>query len=137
MLRAYADVTGHAPLLPGWAAGFWQCKLRYRTQDELLDVAREYHRRGLPLAVIVADFFHWTRLGDWRFDPAEWPDPAAMVAELDAARHEADGLDLALGQPGQRELRRDGRAAACSSAPSTGLAPSWRSGTAARPARVR
>lgn len=32
--------------------------------------------------MIVADFFHWTHLGDWRFDPAEWPDPEAMTAEL-------------------------------------------------------
>jgi alpha-D-xyloside xylohydrolase len=83
ILRRYADVTGRAPMLPEWASGFWQCKLRYRTQDELLDVAREYRRRGLPLSVIVVDYFHWTRQGEWRFDPAEWPDPAGMVAELD------------------------------------------------------
>ncbi|MEV6607050.1 glycoside hydrolase family 31 protein [Kutzneria sp. NPDC051319] len=83
VLRRYADATGHAPELPEWAAGFWQCKLRYRTQEELLEVAREYKRRGLPLSVIVSDFFHWTHLGEWRFDPAEWPDPAAMVRELD------------------------------------------------------
>jgi alpha-D-xyloside xylohydrolase len=82
VLERYADATGHAPELPAWATGFWQSKLRYRTQEELLDVAREYHRRGLPLSVIVADFFHWTAMGDWRFDPAEWPDPAAMVEEL-------------------------------------------------------
>ncbi|HWG26847.1 glycoside hydrolase family 31 protein [Actinospica sp.] len=80
--RTYADVTGHVPMLPEWAAGFWQCKLRYRSQEELLEVAREYHRRGIPLDVIVADFFHWTHLGEWRFDPAEWPDPDAAVAEL-------------------------------------------------------
>jgi alpha-D-xyloside xylohydrolase len=80
---AYAGATGHAPLLPEWASGFWQCKLRYRTQEELLAVAREYHRRGLPLAVIVADYFHWTLQGDWRFDPECWPDPAGMVRELD------------------------------------------------------
>jgi alpha-D-xyloside xylohydrolase len=80
----YADVTGHAPVLPEWAAGFWQSKLRYRTQDELLGVAREYRRRNLPLSVIVADFFHWTQLGDWRFEPSEWPDPQAMVDELEA-----------------------------------------------------
>jgi alpha-D-xyloside xylohydrolase len=82
MLARYADATGHAPMLPDWASGFWQCKLRYRTQDELLAVAREYRDRGLPLSVIVCDYFHWTHLGDWKFDPAEWPDPAAMVAEL-------------------------------------------------------
>ncbi|GAB2907365.1 glycoside hydrolase family 31 protein [Streptomyces mayteni] len=83
ILRSYADATGHAPEMPAWGTGFWQCKLRYRSQDELLAVVREHKRRGLPMSVIVADFFHWTRLGDWRFDPAEWPDPAAMVRELD------------------------------------------------------
>jgi alpha-D-xyloside xylohydrolase len=82
ILGRYADATGHAPELPAWASGFWQSKLRYRTQDELLSVAREYKRRGLPLSVIVADFFHWSAMGDYRFDPGEWPDPDAMVAEL-------------------------------------------------------
>ena len=46
--------------------------------------AREYKRRGLPLACIVIDFFHWTRHGEWRFDPKEWPDPKAMLRKLDA-----------------------------------------------------
>ena len=82
ILARYADATGHAPELPGWASGFWQSKLRYQTQDELLDVAREYRRRGLPLSVIVADFFHWSAMGDYRFDERDWPDPDAMVTEL-------------------------------------------------------
>jgi alpha-D-xyloside xylohydrolase len=82
ILARYADATGHAPELPAWASGFWQSKLRYRTQDELLGVAREYNRRGLPLSVIVADFFHWSAMGDYRFDATEWPDPDGMVAEL-------------------------------------------------------
>jgi alpha-D-xyloside xylohydrolase len=84
VMEAYADATGHPPLLPEWAAGFWQSKLRYRTQDELMAVAREYKERGLPLSVIVCDFFHWTRMGDWDFDETDWPDPDAMVKELDS-----------------------------------------------------
>ena len=83
ILTRYADATGHAPKLPSWASGFWQSKLRYRTQEELLGVAREYHRRGVPLAVIVSDFLHWEHMGDWNFDAGEWPDPAAMVSELE------------------------------------------------------
>lgn len=83
ILESYADVTGRTPPLPDWASGFWQCRLRYETQDELLQVAREYKARGLPLSVIVADFFNWSRMGDWRFDPACWPDPAGMVRELE------------------------------------------------------
>ena len=84
ILSHYADATGHAPGLPSWASGFWQSKLRYRTQEELLAVAREYHRRGVPLAVIVSDFFHWKYLGDWSFHSVDWPDPAAMVNELES-----------------------------------------------------
>lgn len=84
IVRNYASVTGTAPMMPDFALGLWQSKLRYRTQEELLSVARDYHRRGIPLAVIVADFFHWPVQGDWRFDEREWPDPAAMTAELKA-----------------------------------------------------
>ena len=32
MYKQYADAVGHAPPLPGYAALFWQCRLRYRTQ---------------------------------------------------------------------------------------------------------
>jgi alpha-D-xyloside xylohydrolase len=80
--EAYATATGKTPMMPDWATGFWQCKLRYKTQDELLAVAREYKRRDLPISVIVADFFHWPQQGEWKFDPQYWPDPEAMIAEL-------------------------------------------------------
>ena len=82
--EAYARATGTVPMMPDFAMGFWQCKLRYQTQEELLDVAREYKRRGLPISVIVADFFHWPNQGDWKFDLEYWPDPKAMVDELKA-----------------------------------------------------
>jgi len=84
ILSNYADVTGHAPMLPDWASGFWQSKLRYASQEELLSVAEEYHRRKLPLSVIVIDFFHWTRQGDWQFNPKYWPDPKGMVKKLES-----------------------------------------------------
>jgi len=80
--EAYADVTGKVPMMPDYAMGFWQCKLRYQTQEELLDVAREYKKRGLPISVIVIDFFHWPLQGEWKFDPVYWPDPDAMIREL-------------------------------------------------------
>ena len=80
--EAYANATGKVPMMPDYAMGFWQCKLRYQTQEELLEVAREYKRRGLPISVIVVDYFHWPCQGEWKFDPVYWPDPDAMIAEL-------------------------------------------------------
>ena len=82
--RNYADATGHAPRIPDYALGYWQCKLRYRNQDEILSVAREHIRRGMKMDAIVIDFFHWTRQGDFKFEPRDWPDPKAMVDELKA-----------------------------------------------------
>lgn len=78
----YAKATGTVPMMPEYGMGFWQCKLRYRNQEELLNVVREHKRRGLPMDVVVIDFFHWTKQGDFKFDPVDWPDPEAMIKEL-------------------------------------------------------
>ena len=80
--RNYSLMTGRAPMMPEYGLGYWQCKLRYRNQQELLEVVREHKRRGLPMDVVVVDFFHWTMQGDFRFEPRDWPDPEGMVREL-------------------------------------------------------
>ncbi|WMJ86281.1 glycoside hydrolase family 31 protein [Anaerocolumna sp. MB42-C2] len=80
--RQYSQATGRSPMMPEYGLGYWQCKLRYRNQEEVLSVAREHKRRGLPMDAIVIDFFHWTRQGDFKFEPRDWPDPKNMVKEL-------------------------------------------------------
>ena len=82
ILETYTSVTGRAPEYPDNMLGLWQCKLRYRTQEEVLEVAHKYVKEGIPIDCIVIDFFHWTYQGDWKFDPKYWPDPKKMVDEL-------------------------------------------------------
>lgn len=82
IMEQYSAATGRTPMMPEYGMGYWQCKLRYRTQEELLEVAREHKRRGLPMDAIVVDFFHWTMQGEFKFEPRDWPDPDAMVKEL-------------------------------------------------------
>ena len=82
IMEHYADATGHAPEFPYWASGFWQCKNRYKTQEEFLSIARGFKQRGLPLSVLVIDFLHWDITGNWKLDPKFWPDPKAMVKEM-------------------------------------------------------
>ncbi|WP_461224644.1 glycoside hydrolase family 31 protein [Lacticaseibacillus suihuaensis] len=82
IVTQFTAVVGRAPEMPEYGLGFWQCKLRYATQAEVLAVAREYHRRRVPIDVLVIDYYHWPRCGDYRFDPDAFPDPAAMTAEL-------------------------------------------------------
>ncbi|HIX71010.1 TIM-barrel domain-containing protein [Enterococcus diestrammenae] len=77
----YSAVTGRVPMMPEYGLGFWQCKLRYVNQDEVLEVAREYHRRGVKVDVLVIDYYHWPRCGDYRFDEHFFPNVKEMVAE--------------------------------------------------------
>ncbi len=67
ILENYTEVTGRTPMINKELLGLWQCKLRYRTQDKVLGIARKYKELGILLDVIVIDFFHWTRqlLGLW------------------------------------------------------------------------
>lgn len=82
ILKNYTKATGHAGRFPEDMLGLWQCKLRYRTQDEVLEIAHKYEAEGIKLDAVVIDFFHWTLQGDWKFDPKYWPNPKAMTDEL-------------------------------------------------------
>lgn len=83
IMKNYTELTGRLPDVPEWIFGLWQSKLRYSSQEELLRIAREHVRRGIPVSVLVLDYFHWPYQGDWRFDEQYFPDPKVMVKELE------------------------------------------------------
>jgi alpha-D-xyloside xylohydrolase len=80
--NGYRQVTGVAHLLPKAAYGYIQSKAIYPTQEHLVDIAKGYRERKLPLDVLVVDFLNMTRQGELDLDPKRWPDPAAMNREL-------------------------------------------------------
>ncbi|MDD2647583.1 MAG: glycoside hydrolase family 31 protein [Eubacteriales bacterium] len=84
IMLSYLEATGFSPMMPDFAMGYWQCRLRYRTQEELLSVARRMKQENVPCSVIVADFFHWTIQGEFMFDENDWPDVPAMIDELNS-----------------------------------------------------
>ena len=81
VIAAYRELTGPAPLFGKWAYGFWQCKNRYKSQDEILGVARKYRELHIPADDIVQDWFWWNRKGEFVFNK-NYPDPKGMVDEL-------------------------------------------------------
>lgn len=84
VISGYRTVTGKAPMMPLWAMGFWQSRERYKTQEELLGVAREYRKREIPFDNIVLDWQYWPidKWGDHNFDPERFPDPDGMISAL-------------------------------------------------------
>ncbi len=84
VIGSYRQLTGPAPMMPLWSLGYIHCRERYNTQQELLDNAREFRQRQLPVDVIVQDWQYWGKYG-WnamQFDEERYPDPAAMVSQL-------------------------------------------------------
>ena len=70
IMEKYVDAVGHARKLP-WP-GYWHSKNRYASQEELLEAARGFHNRSVPVDVIVIDWFHWKIMGDWSFNAEAW-----------------------------------------------------------------
>ncbi len=85
----YRLLTGSTPMLPKSAYGFIQAKQRYASQAEVLAVAKGYRDRHLPLDMLVVDWFYYTKMGEYDFKPADWPDPAAMNRGLHAQNIES------------------------------------------------
>ena len=53
------SLTGQAPMFPLWTFGFWQSRERYKTQDELTDVVKNFRELGVPLDGIIQDWQYW------------------------------------------------------------------------------
>jgi alpha-D-xyloside xylohydrolase len=81
IVAGYRELTGAAPMFGKWAYGFWQCKNRYKTQEELLGIAHKYRELKIPVDNIVQDWFWWTNTGEFKFNQ-NYPDPKGMLDDL-------------------------------------------------------
>ncbi len=81
VVAGYRELSGQAPMFGKWAYGFWQCKNRYRSQEEILAVAQKYRDLHIPVDNIVQDWFWWNRKGEFVFNK-NYPDPKGMVDQL-------------------------------------------------------
>ena len=90
VVAGYRRLTGQAPMMPRWAFGLWQSREHYQSSQDITGVLQGYRSRGAPLDNIVQDWQYWLKpqWGSHQFDPARYPDPAAMVKAVhDAHAH--------------------------------------------------
>jgi alpha-D-xyloside xylohydrolase len=84
VIADYRQLTGEAPLFPKWAYGYWQCRERYHSQQEIIDTAAEFRRRKIPVDALVQDWQYWGKYG-WsamKFDEDHYPHPKQMLDQL-------------------------------------------------------
>ena len=85
VISGYRTLTGKAPLYGKWAYGYWQSKEHYRTQDELMSVAKKYRALNMPIDNIIQDWDYWNGAPNWSgmfFDKTLFPRPGKMCDEL-------------------------------------------------------
>jgi len=81
IIHEYRSLTGHTPMLPKWAYGFFQSKDRYISQEEILGIAHRYREEHIPLDAIVQDWFWWKIEGDPIFN-SNFPDVPGELKTL-------------------------------------------------------
>jgi alpha-D-xyloside xylohydrolase len=84
VIATYRNLSGHVPMLPRWAYGFWQCRERYTSGTHLVEAVEEFRKRNVPIDVIVQDWQYWGNNG-WgvpKFDEINYPNPASFIKEI-------------------------------------------------------
>lgn len=89
VIHGYRSLTGKAPIVPKWALGFWQSRERYKSQNEIIGIVKEYRKRKIPLDNIVLDWQYWEdpKWGSHEFDATRFPNPKGMIEQLHRELH--------------------------------------------------
>ena len=59
------NLSGDVPMFPLWTFGYWQCRERYKSVDELLEVVRWHRENNVPLDGIIQDWQYWGSNYTW------------------------------------------------------------------------
>ena len=84
VMKTYRELCGKTPMLPKYAFGYWHCRERFTSQNDLLANLREFRARKIPVDIIVQDW-QWWDSGKWNsmhFDPQRFADPKSMNDEV-------------------------------------------------------
>ncbi|WP_273365249.1 TIM-barrel domain-containing protein [Alicyclobacillus herbarius] len=82
VISQYTHLTGRMPLPPKWALGYHQSRYSYMTEDEVLEIARTFREKKIPLAAIHLDIHYMDGYRVFTFDGDRFPHPERMTEEL-------------------------------------------------------
>jgi alpha-glucosidase len=82
VLERYTQLTGRIPLPPRWALGYHQSRWGYKTAEQVVDIARTFRARDLPLDAIYLDIDYMDGYRVFTWSVERFPDPAGLVRQL-------------------------------------------------------
>ncbi len=99
VLTRLARLVGTMPPPPRWALGYHQCRYSYTPDDRVLEIARTFREKRIPLDVVWWDIDYMDGYRCFTFHPHDFPDPRG----LNDALHELDVRSIAIIDPGIKQ----------------------------------
>jgi alpha-glucosidase (family GH31 glycosyl hydrolase) len=89
-LREFSQIAGKVPMVPRYILGNWWSRYWEYTDQELLDLVREFKEHAVPLSVCIVDMdWHLTETGNtssgwtgYTWNRELFPNPGEFIAEL-------------------------------------------------------
>lgn len=84
VVKAYSRLTGVPEMPPLWALGFHQCKWSYKSEDEVMGIAKKFQSLEIPCDAIYLDidYMDGFRCFTWNSSEGAYPNPARLTSAL-------------------------------------------------------
>lgn len=82
IISSYTHLTGRMEMPPIWSLGFQQCRWSYYPDTEVLNIAKTFREKNIPLDVIYLDIDYMDQYKIFTWDKNRFPDPAGLLSEL-------------------------------------------------------
>ncbi|MEA2700723.1 MAG: alpha-glucosidase, partial [Myxococcales bacterium] len=82
ILAAYTFVTGRMAAPPIWALGHHQCRFNDYTNEQILQIGRNYRERDIPCDVLWLDIDYMDGFRIFTWDQKKFPDVPEMITTM-------------------------------------------------------
>lgn len=94
LTRKLQKLVGTTPRPPAWALGYHQCRWGYQSEQDLLDLDRNFRKHEIPVDGLWLDIDYMDGYRVFTFDKKHFPEPAAALEKLaDAGRQVVPIID--------------------------------------------
>ncbi len=82
IIKQYTQITGRMSMPPLWSLGYQQCRWSYFPDSEVLNIAKEFRDRKIPLDVLYLDIHYMDAYKIFTWHPVRFPNPSKLLNDL-------------------------------------------------------
>ena len=84
IVKQFRELVGTSYIAPKWAFGYQQSRWGYACAEDIREVVKGYHDKGIPLDAVYMDIDYMENFKDFTVDAEKFPDFEQFVQEMRA-----------------------------------------------------